>query len=149
MSISTFTTRYSLAVRVFFSLRLVTVLTCSYHRLLVLMYDRNVVSLVPINSCNSVLLSVFPLFSPFLIPRLSIHHILLFYISPIHCSYSHFCIKFPHPYNLLRASVVHRVVHDVQCWLAVHKHLNRYSHPIFPLHSELELAQKTNLLCCC
>ena len=51
--------------------------------------------------------------------------------------------------DLLRASVVHRVVHDVQCWLAVHEHLNRYSHPIFPLHLELELAQKTDLLCCC
>ena len=62
MSISTFTTIYSLAVRVFVSLRLVTVLTCSYHRLLVLMYDRNVVSLVPINSCNSVLLSVSPFY---------------------------------------------------------------------------------------
>ena len=42
--------------------------------------------------------------------------------------------------NLLDASVVHRVVHDVQCWLVVHEHLNKCSHPIFPLHLELELS---------
>ena len=57
-----------------------------------------------------------------------------------------FLLKHSIPYkvvpgqNLLRASVVHRVVHDVQCWLAVHEHLNKYSHPIFPLHLELELS---------
>ena len=43
--------------------------------------------------------------------------------------------------DLLGASVVHRIVHNVQCWLAVHEHLDRYSHSIFPLHLELELAQ--------
>ena len=79
MSISTFTTRYSLAVRVFVSLRLVTVLTCSYHRLLVLMHDKNVYSLVLINSCK---LRSFKCFSshsfPSLVPRsFSIHFPLL------------------------------------------------------------------------
>ena len=48
--------------------------------------------------------------------------------------------------DLFCASVVHRVMHNVECWLAVREHLNRYSHPICPLHLELKLSQNSDLL---
>ena len=40
--------------------------------------------------------------------------------------------------ELLCASVVHRVMRNVECWLAVHEHLNRLP-PHLPLASGVEV----------